>query len=168
MSTGRLRLYEIAAEWRLIDQAIEEMDGEVPPEILARMDELSALVPETVDAVAKLVREREAEAGAYHAESQHFAAKAKACQAAADRLKAYLRHHIEACGLDRVKGALFRVALVKNGRPSIRWPGRPEGIPLTYRRISIDLDGPAAYADWKNGTLPEGFEVEHGSHLRIT
>lgn len=168
MTGNRMHLYEIADEWRSIDQAIDAMDGELTPEIEARMDELAAALPETVDAVAKLIRERDAEAATYQTEAQRFTAKAKACQATVERLKSYLHHHLNALGLDKVKGTLFKVSIVKNSRPSIKWTGRPEAIPDAFRRVSVDLDGAAAYAAWKAGTLPDGFDVDHGSHPRIT
>ena len=168
MTGNRMHLYEIADEWRVIDQAIDDMDGEITPEIEARMDELAEALPETVDAIAKLIRERTAAAAVYAAEAKRLADKAKACQSTVERLKAYLHHHLEAIGLDGVNGTLFKVSIVKNSRPSIKWPGRPESIPDAFRRVSVDLDGPAAYAAWKSGTLPDGFDVAHGSHPRIT
>lgn len=164
-----LRLYEIPAEFRAIDEAIDDLDGEITPEIEARLDALvTGELALHVDSIVALVRENETAAHAYHAEAQRLADLSRGRLRAAERLKEYLRANLEACGLDGAKGRLFRVRVQKNGRPSIRWEGRPETIPEPYRRVSIDLDGTAAYEAWKAGTLPAGFDVALGSHLRIS
>ena len=66
----------------------------------------------------------------------------------------------------KVVTPLAVVRIQKNSRPSIQWP---EGglIPEAFQRVTVTLDGAKAYDAFKAGTLPKGFEVEHGSHLRI-
>jgi hypothetical protein len=71
-------------------------------------------------------------------------------------------------GRDRVDGARFRVRAQQNGRPSIAWAGPLSDLPNEFLRVEESLDGDAAYRAYRAGTLPDGFAVTTGKHLRIS
>jgi hypothetical protein len=162
-----LRLYEIAEEFRRLDDAIDDADGELSAEVEAALDQLHLALADKVDALAALVRERDGKARFFADESADLARKARVQRHAADRLRDYLRRHLEALGLDGVQGARFTVAVQDNGTPSIRWSGPPDRLPDEFARVERSLDPAAARAALQDGRLPEGFDVVRGRHLRI-
>jgi hypothetical protein len=162
-----VRLYELPAAFRELDDAIEEAEGELTEDLMARLDNLEANLADKVDALAALVRERDGKARFFADESADLARKARVQRHAADRLRDYLRRHLEALGLDGVQGARFTVAVQDNGTPSIRWSGPPDRLPDEFARVERSLDPAAARAALQDGRLPEGFDVVRGRHLRI-
>jgi hypothetical protein len=161
-----VRLYELPAVYREIDRLLEESCGEVDDTIAALLSEAESTLAQKIDAIAALVREKEARAEAERAEARHFAARAAADENAADRLKKYLLDCLTASGLDSAKGERFSARVQRNGTPSIAWAG--EGAPPeTFVRTRVEFDGRAAQDAYRAGTLPEGFEVSFGQHLRL-
>ncbi len=57
---------------------------------------------------------------------------------------------------------------MKNGRPEIRWTLPIAELAERFKKVTVTLDGNAAYAELKETQrLPIGFTVERGSHLRV-
>lgn len=163
-----LRLYEIPAAVRRLDDEVIAADGELSADLEARLDSLDININEKFDAIAALIREREARQATLKGEADRLAAAAAVEGRVADRLKAYALATLEAMGRDKVDGARFCVRSQRNGRPSISWAGPMSELPLSFLRVVESLDGDAAYRAHKAGTLPDGFLVVTGKHLRIS
>ena len=161
-----MRLYELPEALRALDEEIEANGGELTPELEARLDELAGNSAELVDRVCALIREHVHKAGVEYEEAAYFHRKAKASEAVANRLKRYLSDTMARVGYDRLEGDRFKVRIQKNGTPSIKWEGFGD-IPTEFARVSVELDGTKAREAWKNGTLPLGFTVQVGTHVRI-
>jgi hypothetical protein len=166
--THDMKLYELTAELEAVIDALIENGGELTPELEAELDALEGALAVKVERCALAIRQLEAQAESARVESRRLAELAGMRARASDRLKAYTQEHMERADVRKVEGALATVWVQKNGRPSIRWTRPEDDLPEAFRRVRIEPDTQAAYDEWRVGAeLPEGFEVEHGSHLRI-
>jgi hypothetical protein len=162
------KLYEIAAEFRALANAIDDAGGELSPEAEAQLTALTGTLEEKTAGVLAVIRERRAEAAGFKAEADRLAARAKAEENAADRLQAYLLEQLTAAGVDAVNaGTVGKVKVMNASRPSIAWDGPPASIPQPFRKVEYKLDGTAAYDAWKAGSLPAGFVAKLTRFLRI-
>lgn len=172
--TGTVALYERTEALRLIDAWIAEAGedvaaagGEIPAHLLELLDEAEGAFKDKVERVALYVRSLGAHAAAVKAEEHRLAARRKALENGADRLKSYLKGQMEAAGVPRVDGTLATVRVQANPE-AVRWTRTPEEAPEEFRRVTVSVDLAAAKAALKaTGALPDGFTVERGSHLRI-
>lgn len=164
-----MTLYEMTAESIAIMDAIEEAGGEITPEIQGRLDALGESLPAKADAYCKLIRHFQARAAALDLEAVRLGEAAARDEKAAKRLKDHLLACMAMAGQRKVSTDLFGVSVCKNGVPSITWTLSPYALPVHLRRTKIELDSEAARKVLKEtGGLPEGFSVEHGSHIRIS
>ena len=164
--TRPLHLYEIPEALRRIDDEIAAAGGELSPELAERLDELDMNIADKFDALAALVREREARSIAIWHEAARLKEAAVAEDNAAERLKDYAVRSLTALGRDKVEGVRFKVAVRRNSRPAIRWAG-PGGPPPGFVRSVETLDGQAAYDAYRENRLPDGFIAVIGKHLSI-
>lgn len=161
-----MKLYEIADEFRRIDDALTENGGEVTEELQAALDGLEYSLEGKVDAIAGLIREAQARAAAFSTEAVRLREKAQAEQNRAESLHGYLLTHLKAIGKDKVKGQIFSVSVRTASIPSITWDG--EGSPpRDFQRVKVELDGKKAQDALRSGTLPDGFNVRYTTFLQL-
>jgi hypothetical protein len=164
-----MKLYEITDEFRLFEDLLEQNGGEITPEMELQLGELEIALPEKVENIAGLIREKLAYADAAVAERNRLDKLANAAANVAFSLQNYLKRNLEEMGVNRVATERFVVRVQKNSRPAIKWVGGNP--PQEYQRLEparLVPDMEHAYNQWKAGEeLPEGFVVEHGTHLRI-
>lgn len=162
------RLWQIADELDEIAELIAEGGGELTPELEARLDALDGAFDEKVERVALVVRERIAFAEAAKMEEERLGAIRKAHERAADGLKRYLLMQMQRTDHLKVETPRARVRVQRNSVPSIAWTRPVEELPEAYRRVTIAPDIARVREDVKLGaTVPEGFVVEQGYHVRI-
>ena len=162
-----LKLYELADAYERIAEALIENGGELTPELSAELDAIEGAFEAKVERVALYVRNLLATAEAADAEAARLAALARTRRQGAEGLKGYLMAQLDRVEKPKVETPLVVVRIQKNSRPSIQWPDT-QAIPEAYQRVTVSLDGQKVYQDWKAGTLPSGFVVEQGRHLRIS
>lgn len=174
MTATALRLYDIPEAIREIEAKIIEAEGELTPEIEAELDALEGAFDRKAEYIAVLSREAKAEATAVKQEEDRLRARRTAAENRERRLKDYLHACMTRLGVLKVDGERVKVAVQTNGRPSIEWMGEPDAIPEPFRRVTVGVDGVAAYDAWRAApeneratALPEGFRVEVGTHVRI-
>lgn len=159
-------LYQLGDALERIAETLIENGGELTPELEAELAKLEGAFDEKVERIALYVQNLSAMAHAANAEITRLTGLAVTRIKAADAMKRALRNEMERTGRTKIETARVKAWIQRNSRPSISWPdGR--AIPPEYERVTVSLDGQRAYDDWKRGVLPEGFAVEHGSHLRI-
>ena len=164
-----LKLYELPEAFRAIEAEIQANDGELPPDLEERLDALEGNLEDKADAIAALIRDAEVESIAVKVELDRLTVKRQHLTGKAERLKSYLHDQLVMMGRPNVKGARFAVRVQKNGQPAIRWTGLVDEIPDEFRRVEVSLNGHAARDFYKaTGSLPDGFEVTYGTHLRIS
>jgi hypothetical protein len=167
---GNMKLHEIANEYLTIMDDIVEAGGELTPDIESRLPVLMEKeLPVKVDGYCKMIRTLETQAAVAMAEQDRIGKLISSRVKAAHRLKDWLRINLQRLGKDKVETGIFCVRIQKNGRPSITYDGNLDDLPFQFRRITVSLDGDAAYKRWKAGDeLPEGFQITVGTQLRIT
>jgi len=162
-----MKLYELPAAFEWLAEKLDDLDGELTPDLENELAALEYELAHKVTGICCLVQRfmRQAEAAKAEADRLHALSRVRANAAA--RLKEYLQLHLESMGLRKYETDLFRVRIRVNSRPTIRWTNDLDALPVAFRRVSVALDGEAAYQAWKETGLPSGFEVALGSHLRI-
>lgn len=163
-----MKLYEIPAEIRLIEDMIAEAEGVITPETEARLEQLELEFRKKAEYLALLIREAQTEVEAYKIEETRLKERRQAAENRADRMKAYLHAQMTAMGETKIHGKLATVSVVGNSRPSVSWTGDWPP-PAPYQRIKVELDTQAVLDHMKisGGKPPVGAKIEVGTHLRI-
>jgi len=168
-----MTLHELTNEWKLIQESIEAADGELTPEIEARMDAFAQAFPVKVDGYCRLIKNLELQAATiaeqakpFKLEAKRIEARSKSREAAAERLRFRLKEAMQLQGESKIVTDLFTVS-VYDIAPAITWMG--ETIPDEFRVETVAVDATAA-AKWykENGWLPEGFQVQPKHAMRIS
>jgi hypothetical protein len=169
-----MTLHELNNEWRLIQDAIEAADGELTPEIEARLDGFAQAFPVKVDGYCRLITNLELQAATiaeqakpFKLEAKRIEARAKPRESAAERLRFRLREAMQLHGVSKLVTDLHTVS-VYGIAPLITWSGGDK-IPDGFRVETVAVDNAAA-AQWfkENGWLPEGFTVQPKHAMRIS
>ena len=162
-------LYAIADQYVGIIDRLIDGGGEITPELQGELDAITDAFEGKVERVALYTRNLIGLAEAAEAEAKRLTELAGVRKRSADGLKGYLMEQLQRVNQTKVVTPLAVVRIQKNSRPSIQWFGPPQLIPEPYRRVTITVDGTAAYEGWKrDGMLPDGFVIETGEHLRIS
>lgn len=168
MTATELKLYEISDRLRVVVDELMENGGELTDDLRAELDTWQGAFAEKVERVLLYARNLGVLADAAYEESVRIKQLAESRHRAADRLRDYVLHAMQATRTPKVETPLIIARVTKNSRPSIRWQGEPETIPEAFRRVRVEVDGSAAYAHWRqHQTLPEGFAVVQSYHLRV-
>lgn len=93
--------------------------------------------------------------------------RAEAKENAAKRLKADLLAVMQATNIPKLDVGIAKLCVQQASRPSIRWLDESRPPPVGLAKVTVTLDGEAAYQAHKAGTLPDGFEVKHSKYLSI-
>lgn len=174
--TASITLHDLGYARDVLDEWLEEAEGEQTPELEQLMAELEQKTDEKIVNVALYIREQLATAVAIEDEIDRLAARAKARKNAADRLKRYLEAWMVRLEKAKIVDARCTVALQKNS-PSVKGELPVEilaglyrgadGI-VRYKPATYELDRRAALELHKRGgELPDGLTVEQSSSLRI-
>ena len=162
-------LWAITDELQEVGALIGDNDGELTPELEARLDALEGELTEKVERIALYIRESELEAEKAKAEKDRLYWIEKHHASKAESLKKYLMACMTSAGEYSVETHRARVRVQKNSKVSVRWTRGVHELPEGYRRTTIKPDLTAVHEDLDAGaTPPEGFEVIQDYHLRIS
>ena len=106
-----MHLYELTTEYEAIIQAIQDAEGDVSPDLLAKLDAIGGAFTDKADSIAAVVRTLEATEAAAKTEQDRLAGYRKSLASHADWLKVYLRDQMIRTGNTKVEGPRFRVAV---------------------------------------------------------
>ncbi|MCX8016493.1 MAG: siphovirus Gp157 family protein [Rhodocyclaceae bacterium] len=110
-------LYELAAEYRQAMQTLAEMD--LPEEVVRdTLEGLHGDLHAKATNVAACVRNLEATAQVIRQAEEQMAARRKAIEARAERIRQYLLDNLRACGIQRIESPWFVIAL-RDNPPSV-------------------------------------------------
>ena len=169
----RLKLYEYPAAFQaLLDQVDADpamADGEITPALAEAMDALELSFTAKVDAVATYILQLGREAEAIATEVGRLATLSKARLSRVAWLKGYLMAAMQSTGHTHVDTLRHKVRIQNNSQDTIEWLAPVAELPLDFQRMTITPDLMHAKEVLKQGgTLPSGFSVKRGQHLRIT
>lgn len=108
-TTTKMSLYDIAKEGMELEEILVASDGEITPEVEARLDEFLKQGKERIDAACMVVRGLEASAKACDDEAGRLSARAKSFERNRDMLKARILGAVDAAFDGKVKTNLFTV-----------------------------------------------------------
>lgn len=184
--TTALKLYEHVDAYQVVLDWMEEHEdditaagGVLPPELEALLDEIQGDLQDKVERTALVAQNLLANAKAAKGEADRLAALAKGYERQAETLKGYLKYQLERAGVKKIETPTAKVAIQKNGRPSLRLAD-PNYIPEQFKVQPPPpppvFDSQGAYEYLKGAKLLpaepgvielDGIVVELGSHLRI-
>ena len=156
------KLYDLSQEGVMISDMLTENEGELTPELEARLDALMLEGPERMEAAAMVVRQLEASANACEEETKRLRDRAKAFQDNADRLKKRMVIALDCAFSGKIKTPLFTIwaqntaattvcDLAPGVTPEMLQAERPDLV-----RVKVELDRTGAVAKFKAGEkLPD-------------
>ena len=161
-------VFTIVDEMERLDALLEESGGELTEEIEQALDQVEGQFYDKAEKIGAYILALVAHEATAKAEAQRLRDLTKVRTNKVTRLKTYLKFMLESTGRDKVETATFRIGLCQNSQPTIRWQGPSAEIPETFRITDYRVDGAKAQAYLKeHSKLPDGFDVELGSHVRI-
>lgn len=104
-----MKLYEIPAEFALLERALIENDGELTPELEKALDDFLRSGKDKIEGGAMVMRGLEIEAAACRAEAKRLTERANALESNAERLKKLVLYALDAAFGGKVKTALFTI-----------------------------------------------------------
>jgi hypothetical protein len=171
MEAKTTTLWAITDELAEVGALIADNEGELTPDLEARLDALEGALEEKVERIALFIRESETLADGAKSEKERLYAIEKAHRRKADGLKEYLLRCMSGAGRERVETARARVRLQKSGTPSIDYHGDLDALPADFVRVvpeSRVLDKKAITQAIRDGeTPPEGVTVSYSTSVRI-
>lgn len=160
-----MKLYEIADQYaQAIGRALETEDD---AEALTReLETITDSFTVKTEAVVGFLRNVEADADAFEAESARLADRAKTIQARADRLRHYLEQEFRRIGLPEIKAGLATLKLVKNPW-AVEVMVPPEALPAKYQRVTVAPDKVALKEALAAGEIIDGARLIQNDRLKI-
>jgi phage host-nuclease inhibitor protein Gam len=177
MSATSVALYELGQARDVLDEWLEESDGEATPELEQLMADLEIQVETKVVNVALYIREQIATSLAIDEEIERLTKRRDAHKHRADRLKRYLEAWMERLGKTKIDTDPRAKVSIQLNNPSVRGELAVDvlqfmhgaGSPIVrFKPATYELDRTAVLALHKaGGELPTGITVERSSSLRI-
>ena len=163
-----MKLYEMPAAMRALEDKIEQAEGVLTPELEAELDALGEEFDRKAEYIAMLIREAKLEAEKWRIEEERVSARRMSLERRAQSLTAYVHSQMQAMGRQKVDGKLLSVSLQQNSTPSIVYEQLPADLPERYKRVRVEVNGRAIIDAYKAGQpIPEGITIYHGTHVRI-
>ena len=172
-----MNLYELTQAQRDLEEKIlgtmDEETGEIPAneELDAQAEALGLAIDAKIDGIARMVRNWTSDVDAWKAEEKRFADKRRASENRIKHVKLYAKACLEGAGLDKLKTALFTVAIQKNGGVvpmNLCVDLDPKTLPERFQKITVEANSSAIREALESGEKLEFAELgERGTSLRI-
>jgi hypothetical protein len=163
-----LTLYEIANEYRSDLERLADLDLD-PQTLEDTLGSLGGELQVKAQAVGCFIRNLEATAASIKEAEAQMAARRKALENRAARVKDYLHASMMVAGVEKIECPLFRLA-VRNNPPAVE-VYQPELIPVAFMRQPEPpppaVDKKAIAEALKKGEEVPGCRLTHGSRLEI-
>jgi Siphovirus Gp157 len=156
-------LYQLTGAYQQLLEIAE--DGDDIADALAQLDD--AVQAKALN-ICRLLATLDANAEAAGAEAKRLAARAKAFEANADKLKAYVKDCMKQSGITRIKSPQFSLALV-DGQPRVEVHDL-EAVPPEFVRVKTtrEPDKRALLDEYKrDGVVPPGCDIVATTQLRV-
>ena len=154
-------LYELAAEYRADLDRLSDLDLDENT-LSDTLEGMQWPVEQKATQVSYVIRNLEALAAQIKDAEQQMAARRKAIESRAERVREYLRASMQACGMTKIESPHFSITLRQN--PPKVVVDDPEAVPLEYWRQpplpDPELDKKAMAEAMKAGEVIEGARLE--------
>jgi len=164
-------LFQMGADLLAVYDQIDDLGGELPPELEAWFDELATNEAAKLDSYVGLIRQADAEAAAATEEMERWKMRAQARTNLSKRLKDRIKQHLELTGRAKVETVTGRVlAIQKNGGKQpviVDWLPLEE-LPERFKKVTITEDRDKIAEALASGEELTFARLEpRGTHLRI-
>jgi hypothetical protein len=162
-----MRLFEISHDYRTVLNRVDDAEGVLDDTLEADLDAIAGAMEEKVEAVVVVMRELDAEAAALKAEEQRLAARRKAREANAERLRAYTARCMGLAGTRKIATGLAVVSL--RASTSVVVDCAPEALPAEYQRTktTVDADKVALKKALEDGAAIQGVSLVTSDSLQV-
>ena len=162
-----MKLYQFADEFAKVADMISE-DGEIGPDMQARLESLEMDLGKKVDNICRLIRMLEGQAVTRKIEIDRMGLLNHQDQTRVEALKKFLVYHLSKLDRPAVTTDCFKVR-VQDSQPSVDFVGDPRDLPAGFVKSILEPSKRAALEAHKAGQpLPDGFTVRQGKHVRIS
>lgn len=156
-------LYTLTGQYaRLMELA------EAGEDVSVELDQLHDEIDAKGAALCKVIANLSADAASFRAEEERLGARRYAAENQVARLREYIRSHMQAAGITKIKGPQFTITL-SGGQERVVITDESK-LPPEYVRTKTtsEPDKKAILAAYKaDGTLPSGVEIHETTTLRI-
>jgi hypothetical protein len=188
-------LSEIVEDFRRVLHGIDDLEGEVSPELEAQLNEVEATLTEKVDRCLWVAREAEAQAGVYTERAKALQDRARVLKRQSERLEDYVQWCLMTLNVPKLETPNFVVS-IQNSPSSLGLIANSEEDlikilindcdkahqpnplsfwiydPPTGLRIKVELDKKAILAELKSGKIRPVFNnrawiIDDKKHLRV-
>lgn len=160
------KLYEIAEDFRAVEEALLEAEDEELKEILkSSLETVEGELEAKLEGMVKLMKNFEAEAEMFKAEEKRLQAKKQAAQKRADSIKEYMDFTLKSLGIKKAQAGLWKLTIQKNP-PSLDIHDESK-IPEEYFVTKRELDKRELLKALKNGSTFAGVELKQSESLRV-
>ena len=109
-----MNLYQISNEYQsILNESIDNETGEILPQALDKLDEVTKTVEEKSIAVASYIKNLDAERKAIEEAKKSMADREKSLERRVEWLTNYLQSNMERCGIFEIKSPYFGIKLKK-------------------------------------------------------
>ncbi len=163
-----MNLYKIANEYQnILNESIDNETGEILPQSLDRLDEVTKSVEEKSIAVASYIKNLDAERKAIEDAKKSMADREKFLERRVEWLTNYLQSNMERCGISEIKSPYFGIKLKKC---PISVDIQDENIiPKDYKKVKeiTTLDKLKIKDELLSGVLIPGAALKQNNRLEI-
>ena len=155
-----MRLYDLAIQYQKILDAIEDADGELSEEQLAKLLEVEDGFRSKVESIGKLIKSVAADVEAIKTERKRLADRQGTLDRKSEWLKRYLLQALCATGTKKVKGDLLSISRRK--APVYCEVVDVEQVPAEFKRevVEVKIDKQAIIAEFKqHGAVAAGVQL---------
>lgn len=163
-------LFAIEEQLLPLMDALETPDAELDDDQRALLASLETMLEQRVETYCHVIELHQQLQQTREAAYRRLRDKAQAHANVVERLKERLKQHMLLTGRERIETAEYSVRIQRNSRPSINVLDAGMVAPEFHRiKVIDDIDKDRILEELKStGEVPEGVEVVHGSHLRIS
>lgn len=164
-----MRLWEMTDEWRAIMRGVEDANGELTPELEARLTAIDEPLRVKIGNIIRIIRDFETDKVKIGTEMERLLRLNSVAVNGARRLRSYLQGCMSLANITSMKTDVGQASLVSGGRESVEYLGDPADLTTELTRVNCEPDKEKALAMHKEGkTLPPGWHVKGpGTVLRI-
>lgn len=163
-----MHLYQMPGEWREIEDALEESQGEITPEIEERLAEFDQNLGEAVSRYYEIIANRKALATALLSEEAQLKSRRECIEDSIEAIESRLLNALTALGKqpkERISSSDgLHYVEIKENPLSVKVDCDPVTLPVKWQRIipmMVEADKKTIKADFEAGAeLPEGVSVE--------
>ena len=160
-----MKLYELSSEYRRLASLAD--DAAAPEELDTALAEITGEIKVKGGNIAAIISELDAAAGSIREGEKRQAARRKALESAAERLRAYLLNGMLSSDIHSISTPLFKIT-VRDNPPSVAIDDEA-AIPADYmRQPPPEPDKRKMLDDMKEGVVIDGAHIERGKRLHIS